>query len=203
RLLRFLGHAVIADNHLGDWGLQFGMLLYGYKQKLFDAAALDTDPVHELSRLYQQVRELIEPAEKVEEKPETATKYPAEQLAQSRSVLAACRAETAKLHAGDAENRALWQKFMPWCLEEINQIYRRLDVTFDHTHGESFYDPYLADVIQDLLAKGIARESKGAVAIFFDEKGEVADRPPPEPAPDAPPEEKKKQPPPPAVIRSS
>ena len=59
---------------------------------------------------------------------------------------------------------------MPWCLEEIDRIYRRLDVHFDHTHGESFYKPMLPSVVQELArARGIAQESKGAVVIFFGE----------------------------------
>src|SRR5207244_7459714 len=70
-----------------------------------------------------------------------------------------CRQETAKLHAGDPENTALWKQFMPWCLEELDRVYRRLDVRFDHTHGESFYNPMLPDVVKDLLAKGIDRKS--------------------------------------------
>src|SRR5438067_10051332 len=57
RLLRFLGHTVIADNHLGDWGMQFGILLYGYKN-LRDDAAFRADPVRELARLYLEVRNL-------------------------------------------------------------------------------------------------------------------------------------------------
>ena len=71
----------------------------------------------------------------------------------------ACREETAKLHEGDPENLRLWQMFMPWCLEEINRIYRRLDVVFDCTFGESFYQPMLAGVVEDLLAKNIAQVS--------------------------------------------
>ena len=81
----------------------------------------------------------------------------------------ACRQETAKLHAGDPENVRLWQLFMPSCLEEIDRIYRRLDIHFDYTHGESFYNPMLPDVVRDLAAKGIAQPSEGAVAIFFEE----------------------------------
>ena len=53
-------------------------------------------------------------------------------------------AETAKLHAGDPENRALWERFMPVCLAEIERLYRRLDVSFDHQLGESFFQPMLA-----------------------------------------------------------
>src|SRR5208282_2879346 len=63
RLLRFLGHKVISDNHLGDWGTQFGMLLYGYKHFL-DEAALAADPVQEMVRIYVKVRHLIDPIEK-------------------------------------------------------------------------------------------------------------------------------------------
>ena len=154
RLLRFLGHTVIGDNHLGDWGTQFGMLLHGFRNFL-DQAAFDNDPVRELARIYVHVRGLMKSGDE-----DTATDPVAE----------ACRRETAKLHAGDAENYRLWKMFMPACMDEINLIYRRLDVAFDYTLGESYYNPMLADVVADLLAKGIARESEGAVAIFFGEK---------------------------------
>src|SRR5205807_6198202 len=69
----------------------------------------------------------------------------------------AARQETAKLHAGDPENLELWQKFMPWCREDIDRIYKRLDVHFDYTYGESFYNAMLPEVVNDLLKKGIAR----------------------------------------------
>ncbi|HZU34763.1 MAG TPA: arginine--tRNA ligase [Gemmataceae bacterium] len=154
RLLRLLGHRVITDNHLGDWGTQFGMLLYGYKH-FRNEDALKEDPVREMVRLYVLVRQQMRSDEDEENVPDP--------------VADAAREETAKLHAGDPENVALWQKFMPWCLEEINRIYRRLDVHFDHTHGESFYNPMLPDVVADLQQRGLARESNGAVAIFFGE----------------------------------
>jgi arginyl-tRNA synthetase len=155
RLLRFLGHKVIADNHLGDWGTQFGILLYGYKHFL-DRQAFATDPVRELARLYIHVRGLFK---KDDEDVEDAADPVAE----------ACRRETAKLHAGDSENRQLWELFMPHCYEEIDRIYRRLDVRFDLRHGESFYNPMLADVVRSLVDTGVARESEGAIAIFFGE----------------------------------
>jgi arginyl-tRNA synthetase len=154
RLLRFLGHTVIADNHLGDWGTQFGILLYGYKH-FRDEAALKADPVRELARLYIHVRGLMKTGEDEDDAVDP--------------IADAARQETAKLHAGDPENLRLWQMFMPWCLEEINGIYRRLDVQFDCTLGESFYNPMLPDVVRDLLGKGIARESDGALVIFFGE----------------------------------
>ncbi len=146
RVLRFLGHRAISDNHIGDWGTQFGMILYGYKHFL-DAEAYRRNPVEELARLYRKTRQLMD------EQPEINT---------------AVLAETAKLHAGDPENRRLWEEFLPHCEDEIERVYRRLDVTFDHTLGESFYEDRLAAVVDELMEKGLARESEGAVCIFFD-----------------------------------
>jgi arginyl-tRNA synthetase len=157
RLLGFLGHTVISDNHLGDWGTQFGILVYGYKHSR-DDAAFQADPVRELARLYLHVRGLMRVTGEDEE--EKADHPLAE----------AARQETAKLHSGDPENVRLWQMFMPACLEEINRIYRRLDVQFDNMHGESFYNPMLPDVVRDLEAKGIAEHSQGAVIVRFGEK---------------------------------
>jgi arginyl-tRNA synthetase len=152
RLLRFLGHRVITDNHLGDWGTQFGILLYGYKHFL-NREAFEKDPVRELARLYVHVRGLFRRSEAEE----------AEDAADP--VQEACREETAKLHAGDPENLRLWQVFMPHCYAEIDRIYQRLGVRFDRRLGESFYQPMLADVVRDLLDKGIARLSEGAVVV--------------------------------------
>jgi arginyl-tRNA synthetase len=151
RLLRFLGHSVVGDNHLGDWGTQFGILIYGYKHHL-DRAAYDADPVRELARLYVHVRNL-------------AKVTGDEDDAGTNEVMDACRKETAKLHAGDAENRALWDQFMPACLAMLTPIYDRLGVHIDHALGESFYNPMLPGVVDDLLAKGIAVESHGAVVV--------------------------------------
>jgi arginyl-tRNA synthetase len=154
RILRFLGHTVITDNHLGDWGTQFGILLYGYKNFL-DRAAYETDPVRELARLYVHVRKLAKKADDDED--EGAADNPIEK---------AYREETAKLHAGDPENNRLWQEFMPHCLAELHASYRRLGILpFDHEHGESFYHPMLADVVKKMLGEGLAFESQGAVVI--------------------------------------
>lgn len=150
RLLRFLGHNVVTDNHLGDWGTQFGILLYGYKH-LRDEAAFRADPVRELARLYIEVRKQMKGDEDEEGGVDP--------------VAQAARTETAKLHAGDSENLKLWREFMPSCLEEINRIYRRLDVAFDHTKGESFYNDMLPAVVRDLEEKGIAQRSQGALVI--------------------------------------
>jgi arginyl-tRNA synthetase len=157
RLLRFLGHHVITDNHLGDWGTQFGMLLYGYKY-FRDDAALKADPIRELVRIYVQVRELTKGAEDDEDQPVDPV---------AKQHLDACRAETAKLQAGDAENVALWRQFVVWSMGTITPLYDRLGVTFDHFHGESFYNPMLPAVVDDLLAKGIATISNGAAVVFL------------------------------------
>ncbi len=156
RLLRFLGHTVVTDNHLGDWGTQFGILLYGYKN-LLDANAYQNDPVRELTRIYIEVRKRIGSDD------EEAAVNP---------IAEACRAETARLHQGNAENVALWQDFMPHCLEEIHAIYRKLGVLpFDHEHGESFYNPMLAGVVDSLLQAKIAEVGDGgAIIIRFSEK---------------------------------
>jgi arginyl-tRNA synthetase len=153
RLFRFLGYRVITDNHLGDWGTQIGVLLYGYKH-FRDEENLRVDPVREMARLYVHVRNLM----KVDEEEAETVANP---------IADAVRRETAFLHAGDPENSALWEKFMPWCHEEIEQIYRRLGVHFDHTFGESFYQPMLAEVVRDLETRGIATDSEGAVVVFL------------------------------------
>jgi arginyl-tRNA synthetase len=156
RLFRFLGCRVITDNHLGDWGTQIGVLLYGYKH-FRDEERLRVDPVREMARLYVHVRNLMKVDE---EEAETA----------ANPIADAVRRETALLHAGDPENRALWEMLMPWCREEIEHIYRRLDVHFDHTLGESYYQPMLADVVRDLETRGIATDSEGAVVVFFSDE---------------------------------
>ena len=81
---------------------------------------------------------------------------------------AAVLAETARLHAGDAENRRLWEQFLPHSEKEIERIYGRLGVQFDHTLGESFYHDRLGPLVEELLAEGIARRSEGAVCIFLE-----------------------------------
>jgi arginyl-tRNA synthetase len=155
KILAFLGHTVISDNHLGDWGTQFGILIYGYKH-FRDDATFATDPVGELARLYILVRSKFKGDED-----DDAGNDPIQQ---------ACRDETAKLHRGDPENLALWQMFMPHCLLEIDHIYRRLGIAFDHTLGESFYQPMLDDVVADLRRANLAVETDGAVGIFLSDK---------------------------------
>ena len=157
RQLRFLGHRVITDNHLGDWGTHFGILLYGYKHFL-DAEAFRRDPIQELTRLYIHVRNLMKAEEDVDEENH------------ANPVAEAARQETAKLHADDPENVRLWQMFLPWCRQEIEHIYQRLDVRFDHTLGESFYNKMLPEVVQSLEERGIARKGEGGAIVVGPEE---------------------------------
>jgi arginyl-tRNA synthetase len=145
RIFEALGHHLIRDNHLGDWGSQFGMILWGWKHAR-DEAAYSVDPVAELARLYRLAQDRIK--------------------AGDHSVEEAARAETVKLHGGDIENRALWGQFMPHCRASLRKVYQRLGVRFDVELGESFYDSMLASVVAALWARGIAEESEGATVVF-------------------------------------
>jgi arginyl-tRNA synthetase len=147
RLLAFSGAKVIRDNHLGDWGTQFGKLIYGYK-RWADAGALQREPIEELERLYK-----LGNAATPDGSPE----------------LDEARAELVKLQNGDPENVALWQKFSEVSLAAFQQIYDRLGITFDHNLGESFYNDKVGRVYQELLDTKIAEESKGALVVFHDE----------------------------------
>jgi arginyl-tRNA synthetase len=147
RVLRHLGHKVVTDNHIGDWGTQFGQLLIGWK-KYLDREALERNPLEEMGRLYRKVHAEFEASDQVK---------------------AEARAELVKLQNGDSENLGLWQEMIRLSLREFQKIYDRLAVKFDHVLGESFYNPQLKTVVQDLIAKGVARESEGAIVVFFEQ----------------------------------
>jgi arginyl-tRNA synthetase len=155
RTLRLLGHRVITDNHIGDWGTQFGKLLVGWKNHL-DPAALKTDPIAEMERLYKLVNAASEADEKI---------------------LEAARQELVKLQGGDAETLRIWREMIALSQKQFDTIYGRLGVQFDHTFGESFYNPRLKLLVDELVAKGIARESEGAIAIFFDNLPQLKEQP--------------------------
>jgi arginyl-tRNA synthetase len=146
RVLRLLGHRVVSDNHIGDWGTQFGKLLLGWKQ-LLDRAALEGDPIAELERLYKVIN----------------TECDA-----NPARLEEAKQELVKLQAGDAENIGIWKEMIRLSQVQFDAIYGRLGVKFDQALGESFYNPWLGEVVADLLKRGIARESEGAVGVFSD-----------------------------------
>ena len=123
-----------------------------------------------VSKLENSVKEAAEEIEAAQKKIAAVDADPilAQLAAEHPQIGRGTQAETAKLHAGDAENRRLWQEFMPYCLEDIQRIYRRLDVHFDHTLGESYYHDMLPGVVEELRRRGIARESQGAVCVFLE-----------------------------------
>jgi len=147
RMLRFLGHEVVGDNHLGDWGTQFGLLIVGMRE-LGDLKALEAEPIVELERVY---------------------KLASERAKSDAEFAAAARAELAKLQAGDPDNKAQWERFVAATRVELDKVYERLDVTFDTWYGESFYNPFLPAVVELLKSKALAREDAGALCIFFNE----------------------------------
>jgi arginyl-tRNA synthetase len=155
RIYCFLGHKVIADNHIGDWGTGFGMILLGYKRE-GDPEKLKADPFGHLEKIYQKIQQEAKTDESIRE---------------------AAKRELVLLQQGDAENLKLWEQFRQYSLDALEVIYQRLGVQFDHTLGESFYNPMLADVVADLLKRSIARESEGAVAIFSDGQAAPKDDP--------------------------
>ncbi len=221
RVLKFLGHDVVGDNHIGDWGTQFGMIIFGYKHFL-NQECFKQNPVHELARLYRLVNQLSDyhatqtkiPRQQAEieqlaeklkiregsadltnKKIQKEVKKLKSDLAERKSELQEmqekltlleqnedlhskavafpdiarqAREETARLHAGDADNLALWKQFLPQCLDAIQTVYDRLDIHFDMSLGESYYNPMLADVVADLKARGLAEESQGAICVFID-----------------------------------
>lgn len=148
RLHRFLGYRVIADNHLGDWGTQFGIMILGYRH-FRDEAALAADPIAELERVYVKSYE---------------------QSKADESWMGSARAELVKLQQGDAENRALWQKFVELSMAEFERIYARLDVKFDLARGESYYNDALPSVLAELRARNLLEESDGAQVVRLEEE---------------------------------
>ncbi|MEI6033886.1 MAG: arginine--tRNA ligase [Verrucomicrobiae bacterium] len=155
RIARFLGHDVIADNHIGDWGTQFGKVIYGWK-KFLDPDALGRDAIAELVRLYREVNRLEETDEEVKR---------------------SAREELVKLQAGDPENLAIWKQAVELSWKEFEKLYGLLDVHFDERLGESSYNGALAPLCDDLQKRGIAEVSEGALCLFFRDIPALAEKP--------------------------
>lgn len=149
RIGRFLGHKVITDNHIGDWGTQFGMVIWAWKQEL-DRAALELDPLNELLRLYRVANA---------------------QSKEDPQVREDCRRELVALQQGDPGNLEIWEECVQLSRNGLLEIYERLNVHFDHWLGESCYNDRLEGVVETLVEAGIARESEGAICVFSDESG--------------------------------
>ena len=146
RILQFLGFHTLADNHIGDWGTQFGKLIVAYKNWL-NKRAYEEDPIGELERIYVLFSD-------------EAKKNPA--------LEDEAREELKKLQLGDEDNQKLWKEFIDISLKEYNKVYDRIDVNFDYYYGESFYNDMMPSVLDELKKKGIAREDQGALVVFFE-----------------------------------
>lgn len=156
RVLGFLGAEVIRQNHLGDWGTQFGMLIQyidEHPEAKWQHSELEgsTDaPIAALDTLYRQARE------KFDTDPDFADRS---------------RARVVALQGGDDWTYAMWQQLVDESMRSFQAMYERLGVLLipEDADGESFYNPYLNEVTQELVDAGIAVESDGALCVFFDE----------------------------------
>ncbi len=153
RSLRFMGHTVISDNHIGDWGTPIGMVIWGWK-KFRDEEAFQQNALEEMGRVYKIVKAMT-----------TAKDEHKNLLPQARETLAQVLEETARLQSGDEENLSIWNTLRAASLPELDAMYARLGIHIDVTLGESFYNDRLQPVVEDLKAKDIAIESEGALVI--------------------------------------
>lgn len=147
RLLGFTGARVVRDNHIGDWGTQYGKLIWACRRHL-DAAALARDPIEEFERLYKLGSAAAE---------------------SDPAVMNEARSELVRLQSGDPESLALWRSINEASLAAFQRIYDRLGIRFDETLGESFYNDKVERVYSDLVAAQIAVESEGALVVFHAE----------------------------------
>ena len=147
RILSFTGSSVIRDNHIGDWGTQFGILLMQIKSIQFDIMSNDLSIEH-LENLYRQGNARFQ-------------QYP--------SIKKEVYKELKKLQKGDPENVAIWDKINKVSYASFQKVYDILGVSFDHLLGESFYCHQVERVYNELLEENIAEESQGALVVFHPE----------------------------------
>ena len=152
RIFRSLGYDVIADNHLGDWGTQFGILIKGYRE-LLTQEERDNLSVPYLEKCYVL----------------SAAKAKGEDEA-SKAWKEACKAELVKLQQGDPDNKALWKRFIDISIGEFNRMYAKLGIRFDTYRGESYYNDTMPGVVEQLRKMGLAVESDGALVVNLEEE---------------------------------
>jgi len=145
-IYKFLGYRTVSDNHLGDWGTQFGNLLYAY-DRWGDEKKVKKNPIKELLALYVRFHEEVEKDREIEEEGRKWFK---------------------KLENGDREATALWKQFYKRSVEEFNRTYKRLNVKFDTMVGESTFVKSAKQIARDALEKGVAKEEEGTVIIPMD-----------------------------------
>jgi len=156
RLLAFCGAEVIRDNHIGDWGTQFGILLLAVKRFGFDFEVDPSLALPALEDLYRKGNQEVE---------------------EDASAKDEARQELVQLQKGDPERLELWRKINQISQKAFDDLYRRLEVSFDETLGESFYRDQVAGVCTELEAQGIATESEGALVVFHPEHSRFNEQP--------------------------
>lgn len=148
-IYKALGYKVISDNHIGDWGTQFGKMIYAYKN-WGDKKQIAKSPIEEMNKLYIRFHKEAENDEKLGD---------------------AARLETKKLQSGDDENTKIWKFLVRESLKDADKIYKTLGVKFDLVLGESHYNDMLSGIVSDAMNRKIAKESEGAIIIDLQESG--------------------------------
>jgi arginyl-tRNA synthetase len=143
----YLGYKVIRDNHLGDWGTQYGKLAYAV-EKWGDWQAIVENPIPELFALYVRINDESKDDPQLQEEARDYFK---------------------RLEEGDPHVRKLWQKLSDLSMADFSALYERFGIHFDVMLGESFYEPYLKDITDECVRAGVASESQGAIVINFDD----------------------------------
>lgn len=168
RMGRYLGHHMIGDVHLGDWGLQMGLIIEELRERkpelpYFDesfAGELPAEPPFSISEL-----EEIYPSASARSKEDDSFRERAQQA-------------TLKLQSGYAPFTAIWKHIMNVSLADLKRNYGNLNVDFDLWKGESDAQPYIPGLIEDLVKKGLAYESQGALVVDIAEEGDSKELPP-------------------------
>ncbi len=156
RLLEFQGNTVIRDNHVGDWGTQFGILILAVKRSGTNLDELGESPLESLENLYREGNRLI---------------------SEDPGLRKEAQAELVKLQEGDTGNRLIWERINSISLAAFDEVYDLLDIRFDETLGESFYADKVEAVYEELERFGISEESDGAMVVFHREHSRFAKQP--------------------------
>jgi arginyl-tRNA synthetase len=175
RIALFLGHDVVRDNHIGDWGTQFGLLIYAWKHfpSLRSKEELERRPIAVFEKLYKYANSAARGEADIRVLRNAAERRHATRDAAREGA----RSELVKLQRGDSENIEIWKQCVTFSWREFELIYEMLDIHYDIVCGESFYNDRLSRTVDRLLDSGIATKSKGAIAVFFPEIPELADKP--------------------------
>lgn len=151
RILRFCGGVINRDNHIGDWGTQFGILIMGIKELGYDLDSAHEDPLEDLEDIYKKGNGLFESSDEWKER---------------------ARGELVKLQQGDVENVMLWEKINRVSYAAFQKIYDLMGISFDTVLGESFYRDKVERIYRELLETGVAQESQGALVVFHASGGQ-------------------------------